>query len=141
MDVNSSTGMVFCMRSERWPCDATIETLLKVVFSMRYVPGLYNEDQLRRRQPIQVLDFLALSNGPKRVGVSHLLTRGRKQIQFPNLLCSFVVFRIPDVGHSPQTQQSQVLCTIVSALQKANIISTPDTREFHFWPKRRVFYL
>jgi hypothetical protein len=30
---------------------------------------------------------LALSNGPNRVGVSHHVTRGRKQVQFPTKRC------------------------------------------------------
>jgi hypothetical protein len=42
---------------------------------------------------------LALSNGPKRLAVSHLLAWEREQIQFPKYCVFFLVlFRIPNDG-------------------------------------------
>jgi hypothetical protein len=47
MDVNSNAEMLFSTRSEWQLRDATIEKLLGEVFSMRPVPRLYNEEQIR----------------------------------------------------------------------------------------------
>jgi hypothetical protein len=53
ISVNSNTGMVFAMLSERESCAATKKELAGEVFSLRSVPRLYNEEQLRLRESLE----------------------------------------------------------------------------------------
>jgi hypothetical protein len=52
---------------------------------------------------------LAVSNGPSRVGVSHPLTRGRKQIQFPKrvILC-LVEYQTMDKVQKPSNPECYI---------------------------------
>jgi hypothetical protein len=45
--------MVFSTPSEREPRDASVEELLEAVFSIKSVPRLYNEEQLRLRESLE----------------------------------------------------------------------------------------
>jgi hypothetical protein len=54
MVVKSNSGMVFCTRSERQPRDGTIEELLGEVFSIFSVSRLYNEEQFRLRESLEM---------------------------------------------------------------------------------------
>jgi hypothetical protein len=46
---------VFSTRSVRQLRDAAVEELLGEVFSVRYVPRLYNEEQLRLRESLKMV--------------------------------------------------------------------------------------
>jgi hypothetical protein len=47
--------------SERWSCDAAIGKLFEAMFSIRSVPRLCNEEQLRLRIPVGI-SFVGLSD-------------------------------------------------------------------------------
>jgi hypothetical protein len=62
MAVNSNRGMVFSALSKRYSRDATIEELLREVFSVRSVLRLYNDEQVLLRE--------SLETAVRKVGVS-----------------------------------------------------------------------
>jgi hypothetical protein len=53
MTVRRNTGMVFFTASVLQLRDATIEALFEEVSSMRSIPRLYNEGQLRLRESLE----------------------------------------------------------------------------------------
>jgi hypothetical protein len=53
MALNNNKGMAPSTQSERRLCDATRKELPEAVFSMRSVPRLYNEEQLRLRERLE----------------------------------------------------------------------------------------